>query len=1203
MNIQDWIIFSKVGSNLTLTANPLIPLQFTSITGVGAEGFIITDPSENAITTKITNNGYLYDGTISVGYSYLFDSAPVSLTSSDASIITTDVSIFNPNPTNTLTISDVILSPTFSVDLCTNFVYPSVTYSSTVFLKPVSVKLIETEHLFIFQESSLGALSRPYDNINPYLSFKFIGEENQIQFFIVDEDKQEIEWTDEIIFDTSILVADIPLTINIGFRADQEGVYERSLGIYHIIDGEYRTLGEILVTAQAIGEDERFRDLLANFGLPDPKDFSDIFKETDINEDMLDWEILNPKSKHMILEHDKIMPYVGTYKALINALKWLGYDDIYVREWFKNVKENKKISFIVPFDAKDRTQTILMFSPEERKIFKKLNELSLVYCLTRETGEIDNWGTLETENCYSYNIKEIFVKLLALKQWLERNIIGINCRIIDITGEGIYFERYLNLIYTTDNIGYNLNIEQSLTPMTLDKSSELIKGDASICLTIKEIESPTINQYRLRFSDMIYHIYDASTHLTYHYGDPSLLTLDTSNYLINIGAPIAYPVKTLRDIQWKLSVEKPDAGVIGVEQVSNPLFILENEIRFYNILDTSSIFHNVSTNLNLLLEKVYFRDPSIDEWINSIAYSLYPNSSENGYILESSIGDVILFDNYMNLQPEPNAILQYAVDANYKVPLLSANEYFSFIDSSNSKNFFPKTYYLDILDGKIIMDASGNTQYFINFQYDTSLDEQMITLNAVYQSDRMPLFIIDSCAYFYGDPSMHNGGDASVFAIDNAYYCMGINHIGDYNIEVFGWDGYNTPFYNRINSSYNVWIKHPTIYSLIDNCCNISCVSTYMSLDDVSALIAQNTNPLYDRHIPLQGLSLQIDSNGEPYISVPSITYFQDIPESNTLNRFFNMTERVLTIADPVITIDPDFQDFYTGDDIRLVKFDKGKYSLLIEASSHILNATVNTLTLDNIDSNINIDSSSDVYIINDTYRSVKNASNNGSNFLCDVSGYTFGVNQLVGIIVSDGSTGYSWGSSYRVLTVNGSTHTFNAEIPQFFLNNPGRYTIKTKHSYSSYANMTLTTDTATEVNNTFNIYLKDTNCQEYYLDNTFVIINILFDQDQVNKQWYNVSDNLINSEFYYHPEPIVVDVSTLVILKSVYDNSTYLLNQKNIWTVYYNLTDTILMKVYNESVPYVFDTSGYYDVKVESYDSYGNIITKMYEGLIKVGL
>jgi hypothetical protein len=41
----------------------------------------------------------------------------------------------------------------------------------------------------------------------------------------------------------------------------------------------FTNLADVLINAEAIGEDERFRDLLANFGLPDPKDFPDLFKE------------------------------------------------------------------------------------------------------------------------------------------------------------------------------------------------------------------------------------------------------------------------------------------------------------------------------------------------------------------------------------------------------------------------------------------------------------------------------------------------------------------------------------------------------------------------------------------------------------------------------------------------------------------------------------------------------------------------------------------------------------------------------------------------------------------------------------------------------------------------------------------------------------------------------------------------------------
>ena len=79
------------------------------------------------------------------------------------------------------------------------------------------------------------------------------------------------------------------------------------------------------------------------------------------------------------------------------------------------------------------------------------------------------------------------------------------------------------------------------------------------------------------------------------------------------------------------------------------------------------------------------------------------------------------------------------------------------------------------------------------------------------------------------------------------------------------------------------------------------------------------------------------------------------------------------------------------------------------------------------------------------------------------------------------------------------------------------------------------------------------------------------------------------------------MDVSTLVILKAVFDPSTYLINQKNIWTVKDNLTKDVVFKVFNDSVPYIFNKDGYYDVLLESYDIYGNLSSKNYEGLLNV--
>lgn len=1212
MNIQNWKIFNKAGSQLNWNPDPLIQLTFTDLTGVGAEGFLVTDPSGHAISAEMTNGGYLYDNTAltTVAYTYALDSVSYDITT-NASINTLDVSIFGSNISNpnTKSISGLI------IDLSTNFVYPSVTYASAIFLEPVATGLVETETLYILEKIAPNLYQRPYDAVNSILVMEFIGDDDQISFFDVDENSNEITWTDSLAFDTSTLAPDTPIQVNVGFKADNEGVYERILRIYHLVGTTLYTIAEIVVNAEAVGEDERFRTLITNFGLPDPTGMKQIFKETDINEDLPDWKFLNYKSKHIILEYDKIMPFVGTYKGLINAIKWLGYDDIYIREWFLNVKENKKLSLIVPYEAKDRTQTILMFSPEQRKTLKKLNQLSLNYCITEETGTLDVYGTPETKDCYSYNLQEVFIKLLGLKDWLEKNIIGVNCRITDITGEGIYFERIQNLIYETDNIGFNYSIDQTLTPYSPDKMSELIMGDASVRLTFLELTNTKSSDLPHSFGQMVayaWNPWDPSKY--YSITDPSYLE-NPSQFLL-VGSSFAYPFINIADILWRLSVEKDLGGVLPNTVVTNPLFVYENEIRFYNTYDVSSVWFNASTNLTVLLEKAYLRDPSIDEWIHSVAYSIYPDPSKfYDYIMESSMGDKVGFHDYAEFAPEASGgRLQYAYDTNYRVPLLSI-QHFRFTDQDGStQNLGNKSYILDILDGKLYMNAgtvpntSDNLTLYLNFNYDTSLSEQMITVNAVYDSPRMRLFQFDPSAYYWADPSGRTGGkDPNVYLHDNSIYTMHVNHIGDYHIELFAWDEYNTLMYNPARELYPVFIKAPTLYTAIDTCCNNICVSTYMSTNEVSTLISENLSPIYDRLIPLQGLDVEVDPSGNAYVSVPSITYFQPVPEPNSINRFINITERVTDIStNGNITIDPDFQKFYSGDDVRLVRFDKGKYSLIEEVSAHIISSNPGqptTATLNVIPPSFVIDQSTDIYILNDTYRNVTNASNNGSNFTANISGYQFEVNQIVGLIVSHNTNGYSWGSSYKVLDVSGTTHTFDNPVPDFFINNPTIYSIKAKHAFSTYADFTIPTLTADEVANNFQIFLKNSYCQEYYLDDTFVLINILFDQDKVNQQWYEPSDNLINTEYFTFDQshPLNVDISTLIILQAQYDPSNYLLNQKNIWEIIEHDSSIVLMKVFNKSVPYIFSDSGIYDVQVSSYDSYGNVAIKRYEGLISV--
>ncbi len=348
MRSDNWKIFDKKGSNINPYTDAFLTIDFiTPVTSaLGAVAYAITDPSGIISDVAVTNSGFGYvDGQTIPFLSYAFTDYEQILTSAEASINYIDVSVFNPSPSNLLGIGSV------DVSLSTQFIYPSIIYTSAAFLDPVSTELVETEHLSILEESSTGAMIRPFDPVNSTLVFKFTDGDDAIKLFDVDEDEQTLIWADELIFDISIYVENVPLIINIGFKSAEEGVFERKLRAYHRIDNEDYQIAEVLVNAQSIGQDERFDTLIQDFGLPNPKDIPKLFKEADINEDMPDWELLNYKGKHIILEHDKIMPYIGTYKALINAIKWLGYEDIKIKEWFKDVKAGKKLSLYVPYEA------------------------------------------------------------------------------------------------------------------------------------------------------------------------------------------------------------------------------------------------------------------------------------------------------------------------------------------------------------------------------------------------------------------------------------------------------------------------------------------------------------------------------------------------------------------------------------------------------------------------------------------------------------------------------------------------------------------------------------------------------------------------------------------------------------------------------------------------------------------------------------
>ena len=351
-------------------------------------------------------------------------------------------------------------------------------FHGTVHLPEVSTGLYESFNLFLVEEqkklNGLPSWGTPISSNTGGTRFKFEWADNVYSskdiFFYgtsLEDNVIKIQHLDSLSIETldpaqtisgSTLVSNIDSTglktvssyinnamqINIALNSQDEGRHDRILRIVDENDG--KTIAEIAVYGETVGEDERLRVLLQNFGASlDDGDFM-MFKEHDINEYGTDWMLMNQKRRELLLELHNIKPFVGTYKAVLNAIDFFGYNNITLKEYWLNINESSasfgKLKAVSVPDANAG------FSYKKRKKFnlpstnmKKTSRFSLVYKLNTPTGEFDYWDIPEVEETFDFTPEEVLIKLYGLKNKLQKEYLPLQAKIVDITGEGSFFDQ------------------------------------------------------------------------------------------------------------------------------------------------------------------------------------------------------------------------------------------------------------------------------------------------------------------------------------------------------------------------------------------------------------------------------------------------------------------------------------------------------------------------------------------------------------------------------------------------------------------------------------------------------------------------------------------------------------------------------------------------------------------------------------------
>jgi hypothetical protein len=285
------------------------------------------------------------------------------------------------------------------------------------------------------------------------------------------------------------------LSINVALNATDlaSNIYERKLIIEDISSGTPEKIIEMDFYGEIVGEDERFSVMLQNMGRAFNPEDSIILRDHDPSEPLPNYVEINDKRKELLISGEEIFPYIGSYKGLINAIRFFGYQDLRIKEYWLNLQyvsarlesplqqnqrflnqikaqqstgysqgyqigdvldnpNSGKYKLVQTYGPNADGQYVLDVSSDNTilpsRTYKKTSLFGLYYDINKTTGYDSDYGYPEVVDAFQFTQEEVLIKMFALKERLKRDYLPLNARIIDITGEGIYFNVYNTKAWT-----------------------------------------------------------------------------------------------------------------------------------------------------------------------------------------------------------------------------------------------------------------------------------------------------------------------------------------------------------------------------------------------------------------------------------------------------------------------------------------------------------------------------------------------------------------------------------------------------------------------------------------------------------------------------------------------------------------------------------------------------------------------------------
>ena len=234
---------------------------------------------------------------------------------------------------------------------------------------------------------------------------------------------------------------------------------------------------EILIGADFYQENESLKINASNLGVNIPSQIQSAIYGSNVHEEKRDNILINRKFKEVVSNYWDLIANKGSYKSLINSLKWFEYGDIVkLREIWGHNDDGR-----IVYDDRDLKYMLSENYKVTLNSFFKTTYFAIRCALQKETGKFTDEHNPELEaKVFKWSIEDMSLKMSLLGNFYESYFMPIHTELIQCSIEDMVFS---NTIKITNNTLCSMNSLANLCgtfKCTVNDGKDVVIGDVSV---------------------------------------------------------------------------------------------------------------------------------------------------------------------------------------------------------------------------------------------------------------------------------------------------------------------------------------------------------------------------------------------------------------------------------------------------------------------------------------------------------------------------------------------------------------------------------------------------------------------------------------------------------------------------------------------------------------------------------------------------